>query len=132
MGKKTLLMEDSMLDAELTTYALTQCKIDNQVVHATDGGVALWHLAVETSIAVVLLDLKLRIVNGLEILAMTRAHPDHANLPVIILSRSIDPHDHDRAALLGISGFVSKNSHIHAFSIALREVLAPFQAKLAA
>lgn len=132
MAQKILLVEDSMLDAKLITHALTQSGIGNQVVHATDGGVALWHLAVESNIAVVLLDLKLRVVGGLELLSTLRAHPEHRDLPVIILSGSVDPPDRNQAAQLGTSSFVLKNPDVKAFSESLREALAPFRAMLSA
>lgn len=130
MGQKILLVEDSPMGAELTTYALKQCDIDIPVVHAVDGGVALWYMAVESNIALVLLDLRLRIISGIEFLTRLRAHPKHADLPVIILSGSTDLSDREQTAHLGSSGFVLKDTDIHAFTRSLCDVLAPFQAKL--
>lgn len=131
MSQKILLIEDSLLDAELTTYALKSCGFKNRVVHAIDGGVALWHLAVDPTVALILLDLKLRVVSGFEFLTIFRADPKNAAIPVVILSGSADPDDRSRAAQLGASGYVIKDPDPQRFKDALRKVLGPFEDQLA-
>jgi len=130
MSQKILLIEDSLLDAELTIHALKRCDLHNEVVHAVDGGVALWHLAVDQKIALILLDLKLRVVSGIEFLTMFRSDPKNTATPVIILSGSVNPEDRAHAEQLGTSGYVVKDSDPERFRNALCRALTPFQTKL--
>lgn len=131
MPQKILLIEDSAFDAELTVHALQLCGFENAVVHAFDGGVALWHIAVDSDIAVILLDLKLRVVSGFEFLTMFRADPKNAEVPVVILSGSVHPADRERAAQLGTSGYVVKDPDPQRFRDALYAALTPLQNQLA-
>jgi CheY-like chemotaxis protein len=104
MANKILLVEDSMHDAELTLHALKDCRISNPAIHADDGAVGLWHLAVNSEIALVLLDLKLQIVDGFEVLKIMRADPKLVEMPVIIVTGSELGSDFVRAKMLGASG----------------------------
>jgi len=130
MSQKILLIEDSLLDAELTIHALKRCDFHNEVVHAVDGGVALWHLAVDQTIALILLDLKLRVVSGIEFLTMFRADIKNAATPVIILSGSVNPEDRARAEQLGASSYVVKDPDPERFRDALCRTLMPFKSGL--
>lgn len=131
MPQKILLIEDSALDAELTIHALDYCGFKNTVIHAFDGGVALWHLAVDSDIAVILLDLKLRVVGGFEFLTMFRADPKNSGIPVVILSGSVHLDDRERAAQLGTSDYVVKDPDPQRFRDALCRALTPLQNQLA-
>lgn len=125
--KKILLVEDSQHDAEFTLHALDYCGIRNPVEHADDGASGLWHLSTDESIGIVLLDLKLRVVDGFELLKIMRADPRFASMPVIIVSTSILPADRTRTELLGASGYVVKDYDLRQFSDSICAALAPFQ-----
>lgn len=127
MSKKILLVEDSRHDAEFTLHALDHCRIHNPVVHADDGATGLWHLATDNQIAVVLLDLKLRTLDGFELLKIMRADPRFVDTPVIVVSTSTIHSDRARTELLGASGFVTKELDLQRFSDAICVALAPFQ-----
>jgi two-component system response regulator len=127
MPKKILLVEDSQHDAEFTLHALQHCRILNSVIHADDGGTGLWHLATTPDIALVLLDLKLRTLDGFELLKIMRADPRFVNMPVIVVSTSILPSDRSRAEVLGASGFVTKDYDLKNFSEAICLAFAPYE-----
>lgn len=127
MVKKILLVEDSLNDAEFSLLALEHCRILNPVVHADDGAVGLWHLATDTEIGLVLLDLKLRTVNGFELLKIMRADPRMVDMPVIVVSTSTTAADRTRALMLGASGFVEKEPDLQRFKDAVCVAIDPFQ-----
>jgi CheY-like chemotaxis protein len=100
-----LLVEDSDADAELTIRALKAAKINNRVVRACDGVEALDYLFgegefsgrnLEDAPVVILLDLNMPRVNGLEVLARIRADERTRCLPVVVLTSSDE--DKDRFA----------------------------------
>lgn len=131
MVKKILLVEDSLNDVEFSLLALQHCRILNPVVHADDGAVGLWHLATDTEIGIVLLDLKLRTVDGFELLEIMRADPRMVDIPVIVVSSSTLAADRVRAQVLGATSFVEKEFDIHRFKDAILAAMHPFQHLLA-
>lgn len=100
-----LLVEDNDDDAELTTRAFLQARIGNPLVRARDGIEALDYLfrraqyvaRPEGDPAVVLLDLKLPKMGGLEVLRTIRADNRTRHLPVVILTSSVEETDRMRA-----------------------------------
>lgn len=96
-----LLVEDSPKDAELTMAALARCQLLNDVIHVRDGAEALDYLRCEGKFAgamhggpvVVLLDLKLPKVNGLEVLEQVRGDPQLSSTPVVMLTSSREEQD---------------------------------------
>jgi len=111
-----LLVEDSPKDAELTIMALRQCNLLNEVIHVRDGQAALDYLRREgahVDIAtegpvVMLLDLKLPKLNGLEVLAEVRADANLRNIPVVMLTSSNEESDLVRSYEQGVNAFVVK------------------------
>jgi two-component system response regulator len=92
-----LLVEDSDDDADLTARAFKEAKIANPIIRALDGVEALDYLrSAEVLPAVVLLDLKLPRLGGLEVLGQLRANPRTRLLPVVVLTSSDE--DQDRLA----------------------------------
>lgn len=93
-----LLVEDSDDDAELTIRAFRQARIANPIDRAADGVEALDYLFKDQKSlpSIVLLDLKLPKVNGLEVLKEIRSHSKTKHLPVVILTSSAE--DKDRLA----------------------------------
>ena len=127
--KSILLVEDNPDDAELTLRAFRKNHIHNDVHIATDGAEAVdWLFGSETTPApvdlpaVVLLDLKLQKINGLEVLRRIRAHERTRLLPVVILTSSKEENDLVQGYTLGANSYVRKPVDFGAFLEATREL----------
>lgn len=118
MSEKTiLLVEDNPDDLTLTLHAFASNRIANPVVTARDGVEALdylfgtgAHAGREPGAlpALVLLDLKLPRIDGLEVLRRIRAHPRTRLLPVVILTSSNEDQDRIEGYSLGANSYVRK------------------------
>jgi two-component system response regulator len=126
-----LLVEDNPDDEELTLRALKKNNITNKVVVAHDGAEALDYLfgsgtysGRDTSILpqVVLLDLKLPKIDGLEVLRSLRADQRTRLLPVVILTSSNEEQDRLRGYGLGANSYVRKPVDFVQFSEAVRQL----------
>ena len=115
--KIILLVEDDRDDEELTLRALRRSNIRNEVVVARDGQEALDVLfggarfldgETDQLPAVVLLDLKLPKVNGIEVLRKIRSDARTRRLPVVVLSSSRLERDRDEVYDLGANSFITK------------------------
>ena len=113
---KILLVEDDPNDVELTVMALTENHLANEIVITRDGEAALDFLyrrgAHESREAgnpiVVLLDLKLPKVDGLEVLKQVKSDPDLRTIPVVMLTSSREERDLIRSYDLGTNAYVAK------------------------
>ena len=111
-----LLVEDNPKDAELTLAALARCQLLNEVTHVRDGVEALQYLRSEGRYegsmhggpVVVLLDLKLPKLNGLEVLKEIRTDAALSSTPVVMLTSSREEQDLIRSYELGVNAFVVK------------------------
>lgn len=110
-----LLVEDNPSDAELALRALKKHNLANRVIWVKDGEAALDYLfqrgryAGPTSLPrVVLLDLRLPKVDGIEVLAQIRANPQTHDLPVVVLTSSKEERDLVSTYQLGVNSFVAK------------------------
>ena len=111
-----LLVEDNPKDAELTLAALARCQLLNEVTHVRDGVEALEYLrtqgryegAMHGGPVVVLLDLKLPKLNGLEVLKEIRTDATISSTPVVMLTSSREEQDLVRSYELGVNAFVVK------------------------
>ncbi len=126
---KILLVEDNPDDAALTMRALKSHNITNEVVVARDGVEALDYLlgpkalpAVVQSLAVVLLDLKLPKLNGLEVLQRIRADERTRLLPVVILTSSDEERDVIDGYRLGANSYVRKPVDFVEFTEAAKQL----------
>ncbi|MDM9599706.1 response regulator [Pseudomonas shirazica] len=116
MLKPILLVEDSSFDLELILVSLERSKLANEVVVARDGEEALDYLLrrnafasrPEGNPAVVLLDLKLPKVNGLEVLEVIRSIDELRTIPVAMLTGSKMECDVEKAYGLGVNAYVVK------------------------
>ena len=116
MLKPILLVEDNPHDLELTLIALERSQLANEVVIVRDGAEALDYLhgrgayagREQGNPAVVLLDLKLPKVDGLEVLAEIRAQAALKSVPVVMLTSSKEEQDLIRSYELGVNAYVVK------------------------
>ncbi|HZY16890.1 MAG TPA: response regulator [Ramlibacter sp.] len=116
MLKPILLVEDDKRDLELTLVALERSQLANEVIVVRDGAQALDYLLREGDFrerdegnpAVVLLDLKLPKVNGLEVLQKVRGTPALRSIPVVMLTSSQEESDVVRSYELGVNAYVVK------------------------
>ncbi|HWD91670.1 MAG TPA: response regulator [Verrucomicrobiae bacterium] len=115
--KTILLVEDDANDEELTLRALRKSNIRNEVIVARDGQEALNLLfgadrfvdgEIDQLPAVVLLDLKLPKVNGIEVLRKIRADQRTRRLPVVVLTSSRLERDRDEVYDLGANSYITK------------------------
>ena len=127
---RILLVEDNPDDVELTLRAFERNKITNEVVVASDGVAALDYLFARGAYAgkdpglpqVVLLDLNLPKLSGLEVLQQVRASERTHLLPVVILTSSTEEQDLARGYGLGANSYVRKPVDFAAFVEAARQL----------
>lgn len=107
-----LLVEDNPMDVDLALRAFRRRRLMNPIEVARDGEEALAWLprweAGEPLPAVILLDLKLPRVDGLEVLRQLKAHAQLRHVPVVVLTTSADGHDVKRAYELGVNSYIVK------------------------
>ena len=132
MNSKTiLLVEDNPSDRDLTKRALIRGHISNDLIVAEDGQEALDYLRGEGAYAgrnvaetpaVVLLDLNLPKVSGLEVLRQIRADPRLRRVPVVILTSSREEEDVGAGYDLGVNSYVRKPVDFKEFQIAIENL----------
>lgn len=128
--KTILLVEDSPQDLELTLEALSDCRLTNEVVVASDGEEALDYLmcrgkyrmrSCENPI-LVLLDLKLPKVDGLDVLRTIKSTEHLRTIPVVILTSSREERDLAESYRLGVNAYVVKPVDFGQFIDAIRRI----------
>jgi two-component system response regulator len=126
-----LLVEDNPQDAELTTRTLKKQKLVNNIFTAKDGAEALDFVfcrgsysgqSTINSLKVILLDLKLPKVNGLEVLKAIKGDKRTRAIPVVIVTSSQEDPDIKTAYDLGANSYVVKPVDFEAFSEAMSNV----------
>ena len=128
--KSILLAEDNPRDVELTLTALAESNLANEVVVARDGEEALdylhrrgrFALRSEGNPAVILLDLKMPKVDGLEVLRRVRSEEAFKTIPVVMLTSSREERDLVDSYRLGASAYVVKPVGFDQFVDAVRQV----------
>ena len=127
---RILMVEDDPKDVELTMTALEDYNLANEVVVARDGAEALDYLycrgdfATRTTEnpAVMLLDLKLPNVDGLEVLQQVKNDPKLKMIPVVVLTSSHEEKDMVASYKLGVNAYVVKPVDFHEFVNAIKEL----------
>ncbi len=126
-----LLVEDSPYDAELTIRELTRRNLANKLVHLKDGSEALEFIFGTGAYAgrdtrqhprVILLDLKLPKVDGLEVLRALKSDPRTQTIPVVIMTSSQEQRDVVDSYHLGVNSYVVKPVDFDQFSKAVAEL----------
>lgn len=123
-GVEILLVEDNANDAELTLRALKQRNLANQVHVCRDGAEAMdfFFDGATPAPKVVLLDLKLPKLDGLEVLQRLKADARTKSIPVVVLTSSREEPDIERAYELGANSYIVKPVDFEAFARAVADV----------
>lgn len=126
-----LLVEDNPDDVELTVMALAEAKITNQIVVARNGVEALDYLFgtgghagrdASQQPVVVLLDIKLPLLNGIDVLKRMRDDPRTRRTPVVMLTSSAEESDINVTYDLGVNSYVRKPVDFENFLVAARQL----------
>jgi CheY-like chemotaxis protein len=128
--KPILLVEDNPNDIELTLAALAENHLANEVVVVRDGEEALHYLRMEGIFklrakgtpSVVLLDLKLPKIDGLQVLEAIKQDDDLKQVPVVMLTSSREEQDLLRSYRLGVNAYVVKPVDFGDFVEAIKEM----------
>jgi CheY-like chemotaxis protein len=128
--KRILLVEDNPNDAELTMEALSEHNLANEVDIVRDGAEALDYLyqrgayagREDGNLAVILLDLKLPKVDGLEVLRTVKSDENLRYLPVVVLTSSREESDLVESYRLGVNAYVVKPVNFTEFINAVKEL----------
>jgi CheY-like chemotaxis protein len=124
--KPILLVEDSKNDIELTLAALENSHVANPVTVLHDGAEAIAYLqrakSGDTFPVVVLLDIKMPKMNGIEVLRALKADASLKQVPVVMLTSSREGPDIDECYKLGVNAYVVKPVGFEEFFQAIKEV----------
>jgi len=126
-----LLVEDNPHDAELTIRALKKANLANQLIHLRDGAEAIDFLFGKGLYAdrnignrpkVILLDIKMPKVDGIEVLRQLKLHEDTRTIPVVIMTSSKEEQDIITSYDLGVNSYVVKPVDFEGFAKAVSEL----------
>ncbi|HOV45047.1 MAG TPA: response regulator [Ferruginibacter sp.] len=126
-----LLVEDNASDAEMTIRALRKNNLANFLVHVKDGAEALdfvfaegaySHREISNKPKVILLDLKMPKVNGLEVLERIKKDERTSDIPVVVLTSSKEDPDIKRCYQLGVNSYVVKPVEFEDFHEAVSDL----------
>jgi CheY-like chemotaxis protein len=128
--KKILLVEDNLPDIELTLEALSERNLANRVVVVNDGVEAMEYLLCEGEYknrkpehpAVILLDIKMPRMDGLEVLQAVKTDPKLKTIPVVMLTSSREEPDLKQCYELGVNAYVVKPVNFKDFFEAAKNI----------
>lgn len=128
--KRILLVEDSARDVELSLAALAECHLANEVVVLRDGAEALDYLFRRGPFAerplehpaVVLLDMKMPKVDGLEVLSQVKGNPDLRMIPIVMLTSSREERDLVESYKRGVNAYIVKPIDFEQFVGAVKQL----------
>jgi two-component system response regulator len=128
---EVLLVEDSLEDLELTQRALRNANLGNHIQIARDGAEALDFIfcegehagrKIEDTPKLILLDLKLPKVDGLEVLQRIKGDSRTRHIPVVVLTSSKEQSDLVRSYQLGVNSYIVKPVNFESFATAVQEL----------
>jgi len=126
-----LLIEDNANDAELTIRSLRKNNIANHIIHLNDGATALEFIFgtgkyegrnVNHKPKVILLDLKMPKVNGLEVLERLKSNESTKRIPVVVLTSSKESPDVEKSYALGANSYIVKPVDFESFRKIVNEL----------
>jgi len=126
-----LLVEDNPSDAEMTIRALRKHNLANRLLHLKDGVQALDFVfargiyserGIENAPNVILLDLKMPMIDGMEVLQKIKADERTKKIPIVVLTSSREDPDIKECYALGVNAYVVKPVEFDAFQQAIAEL----------
>ena len=128
--RNILLVDDSPRDTEMAVHALESCNLANEVTTLRDGSEALdylyyrgdYALRPRSQPAVILLDLKMPRVDGIEVLRQIKGDPELRFIPVVIMTSSREEQDIVNCYRLGSNAYVVKPVNFHEFVDAVKRL----------
>ena len=125
-----LLVEDDPYDVELTLHTLSEHHIGNRIHVVRDGeealefilGTGAYEGRVKDHPKVILLDLKLPKVDGMEVLRRIKSHPELRDIPIVVLTSSREERDIVASYRLGVNSYIVKPVDFAQFSDAIRQL----------
>jgi two-component system, response regulator len=130
-NKNILLIEDNPDDVALAEIAFKKARIPDRLLVANDGKQALNYLfsqkdseQAENKPDLILLDLKLPVISGLEVLRIIKANRDTLDVPVIVLTSSSEEKDQKESYRLGASAYIRKPTSITEFIEIIKQIKA--------
>jgi two-component system, response regulator len=130
-GVEILLVEDNPNDVELTLHVFRKNRISNHIYVVRDGAEALEFIFctgvyatrhIEDHLRVILLDLKLPFVDGLEVLRQIKADPRTQTIPVVVLTSSREESDIIRSYQLGVNSYIVKPVDFEQFNESVKNL----------
>lgn len=130
-GIQILLIDDDMSDAELTIREIRKSNIVNHLIHLKDGEEALDYLFgkgkyegqnTSKQKSIVLLDLHMPKIGGVEVLEKIRTSVDTRHIPVVVLTSSSEYTDIEKCYLIGANSYIVKPVEFDGFMRAMKEV----------
>ncbi len=123
-SRPILLVEDDNVDAMTVKRALKDLKVTNQLVHRINGEEALNYLRDKDTLkpCVILLDLNMPKMNGLEFLKIAKTNAEFRQIPVIVLTTSKDEQDKVETFQFSVAGYITKPTDYKKFVEAMRTV----------
>jgi two-component system response regulator len=130
-GVEILFVEDSMDDATLTIRALAKSGFTNKLLHVKDGAEALDFIYCKGNYALrnimekpklILLDLKMPKVSGMQVLKKVKSDPDFNSIPIVILTSSREDPDVKKCYSLGANSYIVKPVDSNNFFNAIKEI----------
>jgi len=126
-----LLVEDNIHDAEMTIRALRKVNLANKLIHVKDGAEALDFIfakgafsdrKIENKPKVILLDIKMPKVDGIEVLRQIKSNETTRTIPVVIMTSSKEEQDLITSYNLGVNSYVVKPVDFESFAKAVSEL----------
>lgn len=118
-----LLIDDNLMDAELTIRSLKKHPMVGSILHLKDGQEALDHFEKgENTAELILLDLKMPRVNGIEVLKVLKSDPATRYIPVVILTSSVEPIDVRSCYNMGANSFIVKPVKYEVFTKVIEDL----------
>jgi two-component system response regulator len=126
-----LLVEDNANDAEMTIRALKKNNLSNKIIHLKDGAVALDFMFgtgqyngrdISKKPKVILLDLKMPKIDGIEVLKKIKANDNTKSIPVVVLTSSKEDPDVEQCYRLGVNSYIVKPVDFEAFQKTVAEL----------
>ena len=123
-SRPILLVEDDRVDAMTVKRALKDLKVTNPLVNTPNGEEALGHLRNDSNEkpCVILLDLNMPRMNGIELLKIIKADDELKKIPVVVLTTSQDTHDKVDTFGLSVAGYIVKPTDYKKFVETMRAI----------